>query len=323
MKTAMTSRIVSALIGLCFSAGVAAQAAPGRPMHLILSDAPGGPVDRLTRAISVRLSERLKQPVIVENRPGADGMIGMDACSKASNDGHTFCGFAVAQLSITPNIKKVSIEPLTDVTPITPLARSAGIIYVNPKLPAANLKELIALAKSRPGALTYASFGNGTIPHVLLEWIKRETGTDMLHVPFKDAPSAVNAVIGGTVDVGYFALGNAIPQVKAGRLKPIVVIANSRSSALPEVPTLKESGLNFFLETWFGLFAPKGTPESLRDGLAVEVTKIMNDPEFKASNADAQALEVFTLTPPEFAAFLRSEKEKVVRFIQATGIAAD
>lgn len=323
MKANLRSKLFCALLGLVASAVCQAQALPSKPLRVILSDGAGGPMDRLTRALGVRLSEKLRQPVIVENRPGAAGMIGMEACSKAPNDGQTFCGFAVAQLSVTPNLQKVPIDPLRDITPVSPLARSAGVIYVNPKLAASDMKELLALAKARPGALTYASFGNGTIPHILMEWIKRETGTDLLHVPFRDAPSAMNAVIGGTVDVGYFALGSALPQIKARRIKPVAVIASGRSTSLPEVPTLKESGMNFFLETWFGLFAPKDTPAALRDALAAEVVQVLGEPEFKSTQLDSQSMEVFTLSPADFASFLRTEKDKVSRFIQATGISAD
>lgn len=323
MRANPKSHLLCALLALAASVGAQAQALPSKPLRVILSDGAGGPMDRLTRALGVRLSEKLRQPVIVENRPGAAGMIGMEACSKAPNDGLTFCGFAVAQLSVTPNLQKVAVDPLRDIAPISPIARSAGVLYVNPKLPANDMKGLLALAKARPGALTYASFGNGTIPHLLLEWIKRETGTDLLHVPFRDAPSAMNAVIGGTVDVGYFALGSAMPQIKAQRIKPIAVIAGNRAPGLPEVATLKESGLNFFLETWFGLFAPKDTPAALREALAAEVVQVLGEPEFRSTQLDAQAMEVFTLPPAEFAAFLRTEKDKVSRFIQATGISAD
>ena len=323
MRANPKSHLLCALLALAASVGAQAQALPSKPLRVILSDGAGGPMDRLTRALGVRLSEKLRQPVIVENRPGAAGMIGMEACSKAPNDGLTFCGFAVAQLSVTPNLQKVAVDPLRDIAPISPIARSAGVLYVNPKLPANDMKGLLALAKARPGALTYASFGNGTIPHLLLEWIKRETGTDLLHVPFRDAPSAMNAVIGGTVDVGYFALGSAMPQIKAQRIKPIAVIASNRAPGLPEVATLKESGLNFFLETWFGLFAPKDTPTALREALAAEVVQVLGEPEFRSTQLDAQAMEAFTLPPAEFAAFLRTEKDKVSRFIQATGISAD
>lgn len=323
MRTRLIFSLFGLAIGLVSVASLHAQALPSKPMHVILSDGAGGPMDRLTRAVGARLTDRLRQPVIVENRPGAAGMIGMEACSKAPNDGLTFCGFAVAQLSVTPNLQKVAIDPLRDILPITPLARSAGVIYVNPKIPANDLKDLLALAKARPGTLTYASFGNGTIPHLLMEWIKHETGTDMLHVPFRDAPSALNAVIGGTVDVGYFALGTALPQIKAQRIKPVVIVASGRSAALPNVATLKENGLNFFLETWFGLFAPKDTPTALREALAAEVVKVLAEPEFRAAQLDAQAMESFTMSPADFAGFLRNEKDKVSRFIQATGITAD
>jgi tripartite-type tricarboxylate transporter receptor subunit TctC len=323
MRESLRAKLFCALLGLVASAASHSQSLPSKPLRVILSDGAGGPLDRLTRALGVRLSEKLRQPVIVENRPGAAGMIGMEACSKAPNDGHTFCGFAVAQLSVTPNLQKVAVDPLRDITPVSPLARSTGVIYVNPKLAVGDIKELLALAKARPGALTYASFGNGTIPHILMEWIKRETGTNLLHVPFRDAPSAMNAVIGGTVDVGYFALGSALPQIKARRVKPLAVIASGRTASLPEVPTLKESGLNFFLETWFGLFAPKDTPATLREALAAEVAQVLAEPEFKGTQVDAQAMEVFTLAPTDFAAFLKNEKDKVSRFIQATGISAD
>lgn len=321
MKILTRGLAAALLVGLASFAN--AQAYPNKPIRIITSDSPGGVVDTLTRAVGTRLGERLKQPVIVENRPGADGMIGMDACAKATGDGYTLCSVSIAWMSIVPNLRKVSFDPLKDLVPITPLVRSTGLIYVHPKVPASNMSELIALAKSKPGALTYASFGNGSLAHLVIESLKQQTGTDLLHIPHVGGPKAINAVIAGEVQVGYFALGPVAQLAKSGKIKPIAAYRTTRSPLLPDVPSLKEQGFEPILKTWFGMVAPKGTPAEITNALASELARIINDADFATKVIEPQGFEPFTLPSTEFASMLKDERQQLIKLIKDRNIKPD
>ncbi len=321
-KTLKFSKAVIACLALTCSLAFS-QGYPSKPLRIITPDQAGGVVDVLMRNVGNRISEQYKIPVIVENRPGADGMIGLDACAKAPADGYTLCGVAIANMVITPNLKKVPIDPLTDLAAITPLVRSSGVVFVNPKVPVSNLKELVALSKTRPGGLTYASFGNGTIPHLMFEWLKKEYGFEMLHVPYLGGPKAVAAVIGGETDVGYFAIGGAAPNIVAGRIKGIAVDRDSRSPLLPDVPTLKESGPGFLVNPWFGVVTPKGVPLELRKTIARQLATIVNSQEFSTKFAGPQGYDAFVTSPAEFEGQLKSESANAAKLIKALNIKAD
>jgi len=316
-------RSIAAGILTLSAAAAAGQAYPTKPIRIITPDSAGGVVDILTRAVAMRLGERLKQPVIIENRPGADGMIGMDACARASGDGYTFCSVSIAWMSVVPNMRKVPFDPLKDVVPITPMVRSSGLIYVHPNVPASNLKELVALAKSKPGALTYASFGNGSIAHLVMESLKQQTDTDMLHIPHQGGPRAINAVMAGEVQVGYFALGPVVQLVKSGRVKPIAAYRTTRSALLPDVPTIAEQGYEPILKTWFGIVAPKGIPGAIAQTITAELTRIVNDAEFREKAIEPQGFEPFTLPSSEFATMLQEERQQMIKLIKDRNIKPD
>lgn len=302
----------------------AAQPYPTKPVRLLTSDGPGGVVDHLLRAMAPRLAESLKQPVVVENRPGADGMIGMEACVRAQADGHTLCGVTVAGVSVVPQLRKLAFDPLADLVAITPLVHSSGLVFANPGVPAANLREFVALARQQPGRLAYASFGNGSLAHLVFESIKRDTGIELLHVPYISGPKANTAVVGGEVAVGYFALGPMVELVRGGRVKPLAVMRSSRSPLLPEVPTALELGFKEPpLHTWFGVMAPKGLPDAVRDRVAAELSRIVSDPAFDAAVLAPRGLDRYVLSPAEFTAMLREERGRVAKLIQFRGIKAD
>lgn len=320
MKVA-TSSVLLALAAAAAAAPAPASSAdyPSRPIRIVAVDPAGGPLDRLLRQLGTRLSTATGQPVIVDNRPGGEGVIGLEACARAPGDGYTLCGVSAGPASITPNLRKLPIDLATDVVPLTPMVSVAAVIYANPKVPASNLRELLALAKDRKSALTYASFGNGSVPHLVFEWIKAKSGADILHVPYQGAAPALTAVIAGNTDLGLIAAGAANTLLQSGKVKPIAVQGHGRSALMPEVPTLSEQGLPYDLVTWFGLLAPKGVPDEIREKIAAQVAAIIRSPEFK-SELDQNGYTPFTLRPREFADYLAKERKRYSQVISEARI---
>ena len=322
----MDIRNISALLICCVLIGLSAptqgQAFPVKPVRIITSDVAGGAADSLLRLLNERLSPRLGQPVIVENRPGADGMIAMDLCAKAPSDGHTLCLTAIALMSITPQIRKVTFDPLEDVAPVTPLVRVGGVIFVNPSLQATSTRDLLELARSKPGSLTYASFGNGSAAHMLFEWLKRESGVDMLHVPYQGGPPALLSVVSGTNHTGYFALAGAVPQIRGGKIRALAVHALVRSPLLPDVPTMREAGFDYPLYSWFGMVTPRQVSESLRTRIASEYSQIISDPSIYSA-IENMGFQPYTSNPKDFAQFLRTDRENAARLIKLVQIKPD
>lgn len=318
----MKFAISSVLIALAAAAAPAPASSadyPSRPIRIVAVDPAGGPLDRLLRQVGSRLSTATGQPVIVDNRPGGEGVIGLEACARAPGDGYTFCGVSAGPASIMLNLRKLSIDPASDLVPLTPMVSVAAVVYANPKLPASNLRELLALAKDRQGALTYASFGNGSVPHIVFEWMKAKSGADILHVPYQGAAPALTAVMAGNTDLGLIAAGAASTLLQSGKLKPIAVQGQGRSALMPEVPTLGEQGLPYDLVTWFGLLAPKGVSDEIRDKIAAQVAAIIRSPEFK-SELDQNGYTPFTLRPREFADYLAKERKRYGQVISEARI---
>jgi len=308
------------LASLVCATAVAQTTYPARPVRFIVPSAAGGGTDIIVRAISLKLAESLGQPFVVENRPGAGQMIGIELAAKSPADGYTIL-MAASTLAINPIMyKHVSYDPLRDFAPITQAATLANVIVVHPSLPVKSIAELIAYAKQRPGQLNFASAGIGTSPQMSIELLKSMAGIDMVHIPYKGTAPGVVDLLAGQVLVMAPNLLTALPHIKAGKLRALAVTSVRRSEGLPDVPTVAESGLAGYDSTqWYGVLAPAGTPKEIVARLHDAIVHALRDPEVGKRLA-ADGAEAVGSGPEEFAAFIKSETEKWARVATAAGI---
>jgi tripartite-type tricarboxylate transporter receptor subunit TctC len=313
--------LVSAL--LCTATAAQTVAYPARPVRFIVPSAAGGGTDIIARAISLKLAESLGQQFVVDNRPGAGQMIGIELAAKAPPDGHTIL-MAASTLAINPIMyKKVSYDPLRDFAPITQAATLPNVLVVHPSLPVSSVAELIAYAKQRPGQLNFASAGIGTSPQMSIELLKSMAGIDMVHVPYKGTAPGVVDLLAGQVLVMAPNLLTALPHIKSGKLRALAVTSAKRTQALPEVPTVAESGLAGYDSTqWYGVLAPAGTPREIVTRLHDEIVRALRDAEVGKRLA-ADGAEAVGSSPEAFTAFIRSESEKWAKVASAAGIKAE
>jgi len=313
--------LLSAL--LCTAAAAQSGAYPARPVRFVVPSAAGGGTDIIARAISLKLAESFGQQFVVDNRPGAGQMIGIELVARAPADGHTLL-MAASTLAINPIMyKKVSYDPLRDFAPITQAASLPNVLVVHPSLPVKSVAELIAYAKQRPGQLNFASAGIGTSPQMSIELLKSMAGIDMVHIPYKGTAPGVVDLLAGQVLVMAPNLLTALPHVKSGRLRALAVTSAKRNEALPDVPTVAESGLAGYDSTqWYGVLAPAGTPRDIVARLHDEIVRALRDPEVGKRLA-ADGAEAVGSSPQEFAAFIKSETEKWAKVATAAGIKAE
>lgn len=309
MKKITWSALLSLFLG-CASTPVLAQDYPTKSIRLVVPSAPGGSTDQLARLIGEKLTSAWGQTVVIENKPGAGLTLGADFVAKAPPDGYTILMGAVHH-SIAPAFyKDLSYDVERDLAPITVVAVVPNVMIARTDFPAKTTAEVIAYAKSKPGELTYGSTGAGTAHHLIGEQFNDMAGTNLLHVPYKGSSPALIDLMGGRIDFMFDTIASCLPHIKAGKLRPIAVATASRSSALPDVPTLAESGLpEFNIETWFGLMAPAGTPQAIIDKIHAETAKILHDPATKARLL-AMGAEPVGNTPAEMAAQIKSEVAK-------------
>ena len=306
-------------------AGVtSAQNYPNRPVRIIVPYAAGGGTDLNARPVAQKLTERWGQSVVVDNRPGGNAMIGSDAVAKAAPDGYTLLFHASSEIVTNVSLfKKVPYDPIKDFAPITLASTTAVIIVTHPSLPAKNVKQLIALAKSRPGALSYASVGTASPQHLAGEMLKGLAAIDMQHIPFKGAGPALIDVLGGHVPVGFIALLPTVPHVKTGRLIAHAVTTAQRSGALPEVPTMIESGFpGFELAQWYGVLAPAATPKDILAKLSADFVWALTLPDVK-ERLTKDGCDVVAGSPEQLAAYIKTEIEKNARIIKAANVRID
>jgi len=297
-----------------------AQAYPAKAIRVIVPSSPGGGTDILARVIAARLTEAWGQQVVVENRAGAGQMIGIELAAKAAPDGYSLL-MAASTLAINPVMyKKVPYDALRDFAPITQAAALPNILVAHPSLPVKNVKELVALAKARPGQLVYASAGHGTSPHLSFELFLYMTGTKMIHVPYKGTgPGAVDTVA-GQVQLMMPNLLTALPHVKSGRLRALGVTSAKRSAGVPDVPTIAQAGVpGYEAIQWYGLLAPAGTPREIVTKLHGEIVKILAAPDTR-EKLSSDGAEPVGSTPEQFAAFIRAETDKWGKVVKAAGI---
>jgi len=297
---------------------------PTRAIRIVVPFPAGGATDIAARLIAERMTAGWKQPVTVDNRPGAGGNIGSDVVAKSAPDGYTLIMGVTGSHAINTSLyAHMPYDPVKDFEPITQVAVVPNVIVVHPSVPARTLPELVALAKREPGKLNYASLGSGTAAHLTMEMFKATAGIDLTHIPYKGSAPAVADLIAGQVQVMVDGLPSALPHVKAGKLRALAVTSAHRSPAAPELPTIAESGYaGFSADAWSGLFAPRGTPKSIVDKLALETQRILKLPEVKQRLADLGA-EAVGSTPAEFAEHVRTEIDKWARVVKASGARVD
>ena len=311
------------LIAPFLAAPAAAQTWPAKPVRIIAPFAPGGGADTLGRLIGGKLTESLGQPFIVENRVGAGGVIGSDVAAKAAPDGYTFVVSGVASHAIAPALSKVPFDPLRDFTHIALFGGPPAVFAVHPSLPVKDLKGLIALAKARPGQLTYGSPGNGTQGHLVAELFKRSAGVDLRHVPYKGAAIAVVDVMAGHIDSISTTLSTASAQIRAGRLRGLAVSSAERLPAYAQLPTFRELGFPTLVATvWFGLSAPAGVPPDIASRLESEVKRILQLPEVR-ERMRSEGIEPAGSEGKGYSAFVAAELERWTPVVRASGAKAD
>lgn len=299
-----------------------AQAAyPSKPVRIIVPSTPAGVLDNVTRALALRLADQLGQPIVIENKGGAGGNIGAEAAARSPADGYTlFIGFNATHGANLALFGKLGYDPVKDFAPISLLASVTNIISVHPSVPVNSLAELVAMAKAKPGQLSYASSGNGTSTHLAAELFKALAGVDITHIPYKGSAPAVADTIAGHVPMIIDSVASSTAHVKAGKLKALATTGPKRLAVLPELPTVAESGYPGFASVaWVGLLAPAGTPKAIVEQLNAQVLKVMALPETRERMA-AFGVEITTSTPDEFAAHIRSEMAKLGKVIRDANI---
>jgi tripartite-type tricarboxylate transporter receptor subunit TctC len=303
-----------------FAAAAAAQTYPERPIRFVLPYSPGGSYDAVARLIGQALTDNWGQPVIVDNRPGAAGRIGMEAAIKASPDGHTLIMLGNNQ-TITPAVyRKVPYDLVRDIDPVGMLATITNVLVVHQSVPAKSIAELLALAKSKPGTINFASGGTGGVTHLAGELFKSMTGANIVHVPFKGGAFAVTGVVSGQTQMMLLNMLNAVPHIKANRLRGLAVTSLRRSTYLPELPTLDESGLKGYeITEWYAVAVPARTPRGIVAKLSDEMTRIMNSPDMKEKLARQNA-DVAPGTPDQLRAFLKADLAKYAKIVKDADI---
>jgi tripartite-type tricarboxylate transporter receptor subunit TctC len=319
MKLATT--LFAAILAAAAAGPASAQTYPAKPIRLIVPFPPGGPTDTHSRWAAHQLNVAFGQPVVVENRAGAAGIIGTEAVAKAAPDGYTLLGGNPGPLTIAPGIRKqLAYDPVRDFAPITLIARSASAWCVHPSVPAKGLKEFVALAKARPGTINYATPGVGTVGHLAIEHLSTLTGIKMTHIPYKGAALYTVDLLAGNMDFAQIQIFQAAPYVRDGKLRALGVTAVARSPLLPDVPTAQEQGVKGYSSyNWNGVLAPAGTPRAVIDRIHAVLSKPLTNPDTR-KQMEAVGYEVSGEGPAEYAAFIKAETEKWARVAKAAGI---
>lgn len=320
-------RTIARWIAVLLIAGVSAAAAsdfPSRPVRIVNPFAPGGATDQIARLMAHKLGELWNQPVIVDNKPGASGAIGVRSVADATADGYTLLIATQTTHAVNPALySKLPYDPVRDFAPLTLAGSTPLALVVHPSLPVASVKEFIAYAKSRPGKLAYASGGNGTSQHLTVELMKSMTGLYIVHIPYRGAGPAMTDLLGGQVQLMFDNLPTALPHAKSGKLRTLAVSTQSRSPLAPELPTMAESGLTGFdLVTWFAFFAPAATPKPVVDKIAADMRRVLAMPDVRERLASA-GVDVRGSTPEELASFHRAELAKWARIVRQSGAQLD
>jgi tripartite-type tricarboxylate transporter receptor subunit TctC len=324
-------RLLAGVLSVCALAAstafapALAQDFPSKPLRIIVPYPPGGGTDRVARIIGEKLAEQLKQPVVVDNRAGAGGVVGTEASARSAPDGYTMVLGSTATHAVNPSLySKAGYDPIADFVAISPLATTPAILVVNANLPVNNLQELLAMMKSKTGsaALTYASAGAGSLQHMAGELFKSLTKVDLLHIPYKGAAPAMTDLLAGHVTMAFDTAPSAMPQVRAGKLKALGISSAKRAPSLPDVPAIAEVVPGYELVTWYGLLAPSGVPTSIVERLNQEVKRALESKEVIEKFA-AAGLDPLWASPADFAALVKAEVPKMRKLIEASGAKVD
>jgi tripartite-type tricarboxylate transporter receptor subunit TctC len=320
----LRSFAIAALVALAPSAAIATGPYPGKQIRLVVPYPPGGPLDTVARLLGQKVGASIKNPVVVDNVPGAGGNIGAATVARAAPDGYTILMGAVATHAINPTLyPSIPYDAGKDFIAVTQLASTPNVLVVNPAIKANTVAEFIALAKSRPGKLNFGSGSTGSAGHLAGELFKSMAGVDMAHIPYKGAAAAMQDLIGGRVDLMFDNLASSRSQVKAGRIRALAVTTARRSALAPDLPTIAESGLpGFDISTWFGIFVPAGTPKPVVDRLHAEFTRALAAPEVREKML-ALGAEPVGNSPEEFAAYVKAEAAKYAKIVRSSGAKVD
>ncbi|HYL23372.1 MAG TPA: tripartite tricarboxylate transporter substrate binding protein [Burkholderiales bacterium] len=318
MKRALAALFLAALAGVA----AAQEPWPGRPVHIVVPYTPGTGADILARVLGPKLAERWKAAVVTDNKPGATGSIGAEFAAKSPPDGYTLL-LTATSFTTNPALKPAPFDPVKDFAPIALLATGALGVYINPDVPAKNMRDFVALVRSQPGRLYYSSPGNGGPQHLAMELLKLETGMDIIHVPYKGAAGAISDLVGGHVQAMVSALQTVAPHVQSGRLRMLAVMSGHRAVAFPDVPTLEEAGLpELEVETWYAMFAPAGTPAAIVARINRDVNELLKETDVREVLAK-QGLEPAGGAPEALGARVKRELASWTRVVKAAGIKAD
>jgi len=315
---------VFAVLATMLALGAAAQSWPSKPIHFIVPYPAGGPLDTVARLLGQKVGERLKQPIVVENKPGAGGNIGADFVAKAPPDGYTILMGAVATHAINPSLyPSIPYDAQRDFAPVTQVASTPNVLVVNPAVPAKTVAELVAYARKNPGKLNFGSGSTGSAGHLAGELMKSLAGIDMTHVPYKGAAAAMQDLLAGRLDLMFDNLASAQSQIRAGTVRALAVTTARRAALAPDIPTLVEAGLpGFDVNTWFGVFAPAATPPAVVQRLHDEFAAVLATAEVK-DRMLALGAEPVASTPAEFGDYVQAEARKYARLVKASGAKAD
>jgi tripartite-type tricarboxylate transporter receptor subunit TctC len=322
----MRIRPLVAALAACLLLPVAAysQAWPGKPIRFIVPFPPGGGTDVFSRTIANKLAEVLHTQVVVDNKPGAGGNIGLDAAAKSAPDGYTLVMGQTSNLAINPSLyARLPFDPIKDFAPVSLIAQAPLVLVVATDSPWKSLADVVAAAKAKPGQLSFASPGNGTVGHLAGEMLSRSAGIKLVHVPYKGASPAMTDLMGRQVDLYFASLGAGVAQVKGGKLRAVAVTSRERTPALPDVPSIAESGYaSFDATTWYGVLAPAGTPATIVARLNAEITHLLQSPGVRERLA-SEGGDIMGGSTERFAAFLRTEHAKWSQVVKASGARVD
>jgi len=314
-----------ALLLAAFAAPSLAQPWPAKPVRIVVAYPPGGGIDVMARQIADKLTRAWGQPVVVENRPGANTIVATDAVAKSAADGHTILFTTDATFSINPHLyAKLPFDTQRDFIPVTMLVLLQQLLVAHPSVQADTLSQLIDLAKKNPGKINYASYGSGSQPHLSGEMLKFKAGIDLVHVPYKGISLAVPAVMAGEVQLTFSGIASSLGPLKSGRIKAIAIGGPQRSPIWPNVPTFAELGFpEVETHAWFGLFVPAGSPKEAVSRIHADVKRILDEPEFRQKQLIDKGYDVVGSSPDEFAAYIRKDRESRGRAVKISGAKAD